>query len=220
MPVSWRDKRFPEPPTGVRLLRRSLVLRDSCGSICIAIAYLGLYPAVGERDILSRFVLIPAVCAAVLVTIVALAVFGYTGVDVGQSGDSLLVVEINRDWRSSQGPLIRGVTAETTIDVRSSTFTPLYVPAMEHQLLIGGEPVGSPLQTPVMWLRPWGNQSLPVSVFIPREDLPGLIVWYLVSGGDLDITVESAGTVAGRSVTWTQTVPFTVSNPSLSFRGS
>ena len=176
--------------------------------------------APGKGDILSRIVWIFAIFVAVIVAIVGLAVYGYTSLEVEQSGQSMLVVEINRDWRSSQGPLIRGVTAETTIDVRSSTFTPLYVPAMEHQLWIGGEPVGSPLQTPVMWLRPWGNRSLAVSTFIPREELPGLVGVYLLSGGDIDITVESSGTVAGSSVTWTQTVPFTVSNPTLSFRSS
>jgi hypothetical protein len=173
---------------------------------------------------LRRILWTCAIVASAVVAFVVLVVYGYGSVGVEQSGESLLVVDLNSEWtlsdlRDPETPLIRGMTANATVDVRNSTFVPLYLPAMEHQMSVGGEPVGSPLSTPSMWLGPWGKDSMEVSTYIPREELPGLIMEYLLSGGDIDMTVESTGEVAGYTITRTQTVPYVVSNPVLSLRG-
>jgi hypothetical protein len=167
--------------------------------------------------------LILAVIAAAVVAFVGVVVYGYSSVGVEQSGESLLVVDLNEEWtlsdlRDPETPLILGVTANATVDVHNYTFVPLYLPAMEHQLSVGGDPVGSPMSTPSVWLGPWGKDSVDVSTYIPREELPGLIVEYLLSGGNVTMTVESTGEVAGYAITRTETVPYVVSNPVLSFR--
>ncbi len=146
------------------------------------------------------------------------AFYGYNGLDVVPGTESTLTVRLNPDWPDS-GRLIAGVEVDTTADIRNTTFLPLYLPEMDHSLYVGDEYIGDAERTPSMWLEPWGKEPMPVSAFVPREALPAVILALISSGGSIDITVKSTVTVAGVTVTQTDTVAFSVANPQLSSAG-
>jgi hypothetical protein len=105
------------------------------------------------------------------------------------------------------------VDIDTTVHVRNQSFVPLFIPSLEHNLSIGGEPIGDPIHTPSFWLSPGGNTTVSVTSSVPREQLPAVILQYMFSGGNPEITVESTTEIVGISVTRTQTVEFTITNP-------
>ncbi len=157
------------------------------------------------------------ILAVVTGVVIGMIVYGYSSVEVDSSGNSTLVLELDKD-RGRFDPLIESVTVETTVDVHNNSFVPLYIPAMEHNMSMNGKPIGSPIHTPSMWIGSWGNESVSVSTSIPREALPGIILGYIVSGGDVDITVQSTARIAGFTLTREQAVPFAIVNPIVSVR--
>jgi hypothetical protein len=166
---------------------------------------------------LRRVVWAAVILVAVVVAVVALAFYGYTGLDVEPGTESILTVHRNPDWKLGSGePLIEGVTVDTTADIRNTTFVPLYLPEMEHALYIGDEYIGDAERTPSMWLGPWAKNPMPVSGYVPREALPAVIVALIESGGNIDVTVKSTATVAGVTVTQTEVVTFSIANPQVS----
>ena len=162
--------------------------------------------------------------------IVGLGFYGYSNVKVESSGNNIIELKLKegigslldiirgltlREWLDEGGGIIDSVKIDTTVDVRNETFVPLFIPAMEHDLSIGGEPIGDPINTPSFWLAPGGNTTVSVTASVPRDQLPGLILQYIYSGGNPDITVKSTTKIVGISVTRTQTVEFTITNPIL-----
>jgi len=171
------------------------------------------------------------IVAVVIAVFAGLAVYAYNSIEVDSSGINTLVLEFGDGnetlagalgnltlgkWLTEGVRIIQGVRIDGTVDVRNPFFLPLYVPALEHNLSIEGEPIGSPIRTPSFWLSPGGNNTVAVSTTVPRDLLPGIILRYIFSGGSIDITVESTTEVAGISVTKTQTIPYTVTNPVVS----
>jgi len=153
------------------------------------------------------------VAVGVVVAVVAFAFYGYNNLEVEPGTESTLVVQVNPDWRPGSGPLVEGVRFDGTADIHNTTFVPLYLPQMEHALYVGEEYIGDAEPTPSMWLGPWAKKPMPVSGFVPREALPAVLVALITSGGSIDITVKSTANVAGVSVTQTDVVTFSITNP-------
>jgi len=170
-----------------------------------------------RRQILRKALWAFLILAVVTGVILGMVFYGYSSVEVDSSGNSTLVLDLDKD-RGRFDPLIKSVTVETTVDVHNNSFVPIYIPAMEHNMSINGKPVGSPIHTPSMWIGSWGNESVPVSTSIPREALPGIILGYIISGGNIDITVQSTARIAGFTLTREQAVPFAVVNPIVDVR--
>ncbi len=165
------------------------------------------------------FVWILIIVAVLVVVGVGILRFGYNGVTIDPGDNSTITVEINEDWPDS-GSLILGATVETSAHIRNPAFLPLYVPALEHALFVGDEFVGDAEPTSSMWLGPRSENDLPVSAFLPRESLPAILLELILSGGSIDITVESTGSIAGISFTKTTTITYIVRNPVLSLRSA
>jgi hypothetical protein len=172
-----------------------------------------------RKQILRKALWVFLILAAVTGAIFGMIFYGYSSVEVKSSGNSTLVIELDED-RGRFDPLIESVTVETTVDVHNNSFVPIFIPSMEHNLSVNGETVGGPIHTPSMWIGSWGKESVPVSTSVPREALPGIILGYIVSGGDFDITVQSTVRIAGVTLTREQAVPFAVVNPIVTIRSN
>jgi LEA14-like dessication related protein len=162
-----------------------------------------------------------------LALIIVIGFYGYNSVEFDSSGVNTLVIEFNErtgslfksgnmtlgEWLRERDHILKGIRIEGTVDVHNTTFVPLFVPDLEHNLSIDSELIGSTIHTPSFWMAPWGNETVPVSASVPRDQLPGMILRYIYSGGNIDITVESTTKIAGISINKTQTLPFRVTNP-------
>ncbi len=167
---------------------------------------------------MRRLVWFCIILAVVVAGVGVLAFYGYSGVKLEPTGDGTLTVELNPDWPGS-GRLIAGVTVDMTIDARNSTFVPLWAPVLDHELFVGDEYIGDAERTPSMWLGPRGREPVAVSAFVPRDALPTVILELILSGGNIDVTVESTATVAGVTFTIPTTVSLAIADQSLSFKG-
>jgi hypothetical protein len=155
------------------------------------------------------------IAAVVVAALVGLTYHAYASVAIEPGEQSILTVQLNPDWPKSRR-LISGVTIQTEAHLHNLSILPLYVPVLEHRLLVGDEYIGDAEPTPSMWLGPRGTGDMPVSAYVPRDSLPALILALVASGGTVDITVESTGTVAGIALTKSKTISFTIVNPAQS----
>ena len=110
------------------------------------------------------------------------------------------------------------VGIEATGELHNSTFVPLYIPPLDHELYVDGELLGGPVHTESMWLGSQETLSVPVEVRMPVAELPPRVIQLVYSGGSIDVTVESAGMVGPFPVSTTSVVSITVANP-LAFLG-
>lgn len=164
---------------------------------------------------MRKFIRVLLILAVIAGIIVGLAYYGYGSIEVKTSGNRTLLLEYNEDIDSLRDLLLpESVTIEMTVDVHNTSFVPLYIPALEHNLSIKGKPLGSTVYTQSIWLGPWGNETIPVSTSIPGDVLPRIFLQYIqeyiYSRGSVDITMQTTARIAGITLTRTQTVPFNI----------
>ena len=162
---------------------------------------------------MRKFIWVLLILGMVVGIVISLASYGYGSIEVKSSGNSTLVFEYEGEIDALRD-LLRpeSVAIVTTVDVHNNSIVPLYIPALEHNLSLNGKPLCDTVYTDSIWLGPWGNETVPVSTSIPGNELPGIMLQYIQeyiqSGGNVDITVQSTASIAGVTVSRTQTVPF------------
>ena len=124
------------------------------------------------------------------------------------------------DWVKLIALAIEGVKVEATVSMHNRTFVPLYIPAIDHQIYLEGHRFGSPVRTPSIVLHSWEKREIPVSVTLTLADLPPAALALLhseVSGGKVDLTVESTAKVG--LLTYKKTTTLTITVPQLPIPG-
>jgi hypothetical protein len=164
-----------------------------------------------------RLALVVIIIVAVLGSTAALARYAYNSVDVEQSGDSTVTIDFNRDWPFSSRGLIEGVTFNATVEIRNATVFMLWMPSLHHELFVDDEYIGRAAPNPSMWLGPRDEKRVPVSAYVSGDALPLVVLELILSGGSIDIRVQSTGKVAGITVKNTTVVTAVVRNGGLTF---
>jgi len=107
------------------------------------------------------------------------------------------------NWLGAAGQFVEGVKLRGTLVFKNDSIVPVYIPSMEHKLYLGGELVGTAIKTPPMWIGPRGQKPVEVHTIIPKDELPDILMRYIFTGGNLDITTES--TIRVGAITFTKT---------------
>ena len=87
--------------------------------------------------------------------------------------------------------VVKGVEFDLSLQVANSVPLPLYVPRMNHRMLLNGIEVTESVHTPGMWLKPASTGPVVVKIVVPFDRLDDALVGVLVSGGTLDLATES-----------------------------
>lgn len=134
-------------------------------------------------------------------------------VSVGSITSGVFQAIIGNPLGGAVGAVIEGARFTGSAEFANHSFVPLYVPALEHQILVQGEPAGDPFKTESFVLNPGGTEVVPFSFVVPVEDLGALAIQSIVSGGTLSATLETSVGFGSIAVTKTTELSGGVSRP-------
>jgi len=99
--------------------------------------------------------------------------------------------------REALASIVTGVRVSGTLIIRNPSIVPVYLPELEHRVFLNGVELERSTRTPSMWLGPRGSKTIPYSVFVETDRLPGLLIEALLRDGDMDVQVLSRFSIGG-----------------------
>ena len=111
-----------------------------------------------------------------------------TSVDaVAQAGFRLLV----GDLPGAAEAVLHGVELSMEVDVANAVSLPLFIPSMEHRVLLNGVEVTEPVKMPGRWLGMGSTDPVSFDVLILTDRLDDTALAMVLAAGDLDLEVET-----------------------------
>jgi hypothetical protein len=98
---------------------------------------------------------------------------------------------IARNFVSAAGGFVSGVKLNGQVIIQNHSFIPLYFPAIEHQVSIGGKSCLNTVCTRSLWLKPGASVTLPVTLTVGTSDIPDVALDGLTHGGAIAVEVTS-----------------------------
>ena len=96
-----------------------------------------------------------------------------------------------RDLVGAADAVLEGLEVEFDLSVTNPIRVPLYVTTVSHQVILNGTPAGEPVISATSWLRPFTRTPLLFTTVLPRAALSDEAVQEAVSGGLLNVRIES-----------------------------
>jgi len=112
---------------------------------------------------------------------------------------------------------ITGLNLEVVQVFTNPSFVPLYVPPMNHEVVIEGKRCRNVIQTRAVAIAPSGRVSQSIGLQIGSHELPEVALHPLSNGGTIDITIVSKIPLGDYSVTRTSQLQTSVSKPLSSY---
>jgi hypothetical protein len=132
--------------------------------------------------------------------------FSATGVSPQYNTDLDSIVEsilniFNGNFLDAASLFIQGLNIEGSLVLTNDSFIPIYLPAMEHEIMLNGIPTQNLIQTDSMWLAPKSTHSETFQILIDTADLPQVILNLLANGGNIDIAIDSSASLGAFAIT-------------------
>ena len=107
---------------------------------------------------------------------------------------------IARNFVSAAGGFVSGLKLNGQIIIHNHSFMPLYFPAIEHEVSIGGKSCLNTVCTRALWLRPGASVTLPVTLTVGMGDIPDVAMDGLTHGGAIAVEIKSKVTLGSFSL--------------------
>jgi LEA14-like dessication related protein len=95
------------------------------------------------------------------------------------------------DLAGAAKSVVKGVEFDLRVQVSNSVPIPLYIPGMNHQLLVNGIGVTEHFRTPGTWIGPASTSPVAFNILVPFDRLDDAAIGVLLAGGTLDLATES-----------------------------
>ncbi|MBE0481855.1 MAG: hypothetical protein IBX68_12880, partial [Dehalococcoidia bacterium] len=92
--------------------------------------------------------------------------------------------------------ILEGLTIAGTVHIHNNSFVPVWIPESDHRVYLGDKAVGDTVHTPAMGLSVREVKTVDISMTIPADDLPDIALEYILSGGKIEVSVESTFEIA------------------------
>ena len=179
--------------------------------------------------LISWFLMVLGLIALLAIVLVALAAFCYSRLTISlksvrvspefqvnpASVIGALFSLVTRSFISAAGGLIKGVRLDGQINCLNHCILPLFIPAIEHEVLIEGRRCLKTIHTGALWLKPGAGKVLPINITLSTGDIPQVALGGLTHGGDIHIEIQSRLTLGPlsylRITSLTPNIPNTLS---------
>jgi hypothetical protein len=104
------------------------------------------------------------------------------------------------NYIAAAGGFINGVRLDGRISVLNHSFVPLYLPAIDHEVFIGGKSCAKMIHTPALWLKPRRGEAIPISITLNTNDIPQVALAGLSKRGVIDVEIQSRVALGGYSL--------------------
>jgi hypothetical protein len=113
--------------------------------------------------------------------------------------------------------IITGLNVQGVVTMSNFSFVPLYIPAISHRVVIGGEESKNAVWTEAMWIAPANRKSQAISLQVGIHELPENVLPALANGGTIQVAIVSEILLGPFSITKTADVVTSISQPLSSY---
>ena len=91
---------------------------------------------------------------------------------------------------SAAGGFVNGVRLDGQVTCLNHSFLPLYLPDIEHEVLIDGKSCMNVVRTYALWLKPRASETIPINMTLTTSDLPQVALAGITHRGVINVEVQ------------------------------
>jgi len=122
------------------------------------------------------------------------------------------------DLSDAAQSIVKGLSIKGEIIFTNNALIPLYLPHLEHEVIIEGKKCPDIIETESMWVGPNNSKSQPFSLLIQAEHLPEIAFSAIAQGGTVNIEIISRISFGAYSITKNTYKTANISNSLASYK--